>query len=155
MAEVEWNTAAPFLGESMSDARRQFERLVTDLVRQVNAWAGPADWTTQTYPKRMRDSNGSVFEVPALRLQKGPTRVLLDPIAYDVPGADAVVDLYLMPTYDDLASLYHRPDGWEIQYLFPDDPVRSTLEEAEALPLDQAALLRVLDAIAAHATPSV
>ena len=37
----------------------------------------------------MRDVDGQVFEIPALFLQKGPTRVLLDPIAYDVPGPRA------------------------------------------------------------------
>ena len=45
-------------------------------------------------------------EVPALFLQKGPIMVLLDPVAYDASGAEGVIDLYLMPTNDDMASLY-------------------------------------------------
>ena len=49
-------------------------------------------------------------------LQKGPVRVLLDPIAYDVPGAEGVVDLYLMPTYDDMASLSFEHGDWVIRY---------------------------------------
>ena len=52
----------------------------------------------------MGDSDGQVFEVPSLFLQKGPTRLLLDPIAYDAPGTEGVVNLYLMPTYDDMAA---------------------------------------------------
>ena len=60
----------------------------------------------------MRDVDRQIFEIPALYLQKGPIRVLLDPVAYDVPGAEGVVDLYLMPTYDDLAvSTSRTADG--------------------------------------------
>ena len=82
----------------MSNAHLKFQGLVSDLTRQATAWANPAGWATRLYPKRMRAPDRSIFEVPALYLQKGPMQLLLDPIAYDVPGADAVVDLYLTPT---------------------------------------------------------
>jgi hypothetical protein len=146
---------AHYQGVRMSNKRNQFERLVSELVQKVKAWAEPVGWATKPYPKRMRATDGSVFEVSALYLQKGPTRVLLDPVAYDVPGADAVVDLYLMPTYDDIASLYCREGRWTIHYAFSDDPQRATLIDADALPFDEPSLVRVLDSIATHATPSV
>ena len=88
-------------------------------------------------------------------LQKGPTRVLLDPVAYDVPGAEDVVDLYLMPTYDDMANLYFREGRWMIQYAFPSDTARGhSVEEVEALPLNEESITQVLDSIAANAAPS-
>jgi len=139
----------------MSNALKQFVGLVTDLVRQVQAWAEPAGWATKHYPKRMRAPDRAVFEIPALYLQRGPTRVLLDPVAYDVPGADAVLDLYLMPTYDDLASLYFREGRWTIHYAFSADPARAGVGAADALPFDEPTLRRVLDSIAEHATPSL
>ena len=92
----------------MSDERDRFQKRVESLVEQVKGWVEPHEWVTKPYPKRMRNVDRQVFEIPALFLQKGPTRVLLDPIAYDVPGAEGVVDLYLMPTYDDLASLFSK-----------------------------------------------
>lgn len=138
----------------MSQQLERFRELVESLVAQVASWA-PSEWATKTYPKRMRDDDGLLHEVPALFLQKGPIRVLLDPIAYDVPGAEAVVDLYLMPTYDDLASLYCRDGEWTIHYDFPAPPAHPPGEVApEALPLSDETIRQVLDSIAEHAVPS-
>ncbi|QVL31261.1 hypothetical protein KIH39_20800 [Telmatocola sphagniphila] len=139
----------------MSNTQTQFIRLVDDLIENVKTWAEPVGWTTKLYPKRMRASDRSIFEISALYLQKGPTRVLLDPVAYDVPGADAAVDLYLMPTYEDLASLYFRENQWMIHYSFSDDTLAESFNEPDTLSLDEKSLVRVLDSIAAHATPSV
>jgi len=139
----------------MSNPQDQFVLLVEELVTKVKEWAEPSDWATKTYPKRMRALDRSIFEVTALYLQKGPIRVLLDPVAYDFPGANAAVDLYLMPTYEDLARLYFRDGRWTIHYAFSEDPLSASVDEAEALPLDEPSLNRVLDSIATHATPSV
>ena len=140
----------------MSDAQRRFLGLVHELVRQVAVWAEPAGWATSRYAKRMCAPDRSVFEIPALYLQRGPTRLLLDPVAFDVPGAEGLVDLYLMPTYDDMASLYFREGRWAIHYAHPSDPTApAAIDKVEPVPLDEPNLLRVLDTIASHATPSV
>ncbi len=47
-------------------------------------------------------------------VQRGTTRILLDPVARFVPRADGVVDLYLMPAYDDIASLYLVKGQWRV-----------------------------------------
>lgn len=140
----------------MSDAQSRFLAFVNELVRQVEAWLEPEGWATSRYTKRMRAPDRSVFEIPALYLQRGPTRLLLDPVAFDVPGAEGLVDLYLMPSYDDMASLYLRGGRWAIHYASPSDSaVSAAIDNVEPVPLDQANLLRVLETIASHATPSV
>jgi hypothetical protein len=139
----------------MSELRDQFRGRVDARVEQVRGWAEPRDWVTRIYPKKMRDAENQVYQVPALLLQKGPTRVLLDPVAYDVPGSEGVVDLYLMPTYDDLASLTLERGEWTIRYPFPTDPEGTqSVVEAEALPLGEQTFNQILDSIAAHAAPS-
>ena len=116
---------------------------------------GAHDWVTKVYPKKLRDVDNQIYQVPALVLQKGPLRVLLDPVAYDVPGAEGVVDLYLMPTYDDLASLYFEDGAWRIHYAFPPEAMEThSVVEAEALPLGEENVNKVLDSIVAHAEPS-
>jgi hypothetical protein len=81
--------------------------------------------------------------------------VLLDPVAYDVPGTEGVVDLYLMPTYDDMASIYFRAGKWVIHYAFPPAPEDThTVMEAKAFPLGEETINKVLDSIASHAVPS-
>ena len=139
----------------MSDERDRFQKRVESLVEQVKGWVEPHEWVTKPYPKRMRDVDRQVFEIPALFLQKGPTRVLLDPVAYDVPGAEGVVDLYLMPTYDDMASLYFEGGRWVIRYAFPTDPMEThSVNETKALALSEDTINLVLDSITAHAAPS-
>ena len=81
----------------MPDQRDQFQRRIEALVEQVRHWVEPHEWVTKPYTKKLRDVDGEVYAVPVLFLQKGPIRVLLDPVAYDVPGSEGVVDLYLMP----------------------------------------------------------
>jgi hypothetical protein len=143
-------------GAAMSEQREQFQKRVEALVEQVEGWTEPHEWVTKRYPKRMRDVDRQVFEIPALFLQKGPTRVLLDPIAYDVPGAEGAVDLYLMPTYDDMARLFFEGGGWVIHYAFPSEATQTSSEtEAQAMPLTEETMNQVLDSIAAHAIPSV
>ena len=140
---------------AMSEQRSQFQVRVDELTHQVKGWVEPHEWVTKTYAKKMRDADQQVYEAPALFLQKGPIRVLLDPIAYDVPGAEGVVDLYLMPTYDDMASLYFENGRWMIHYTFPSDAKEThSVIEAQALPLSETTINEVLDSIAAHAVPS-
>lgn len=135
--------------------RDEFKTRVEALVEQVRSWVEPHGWITETYPKRMRDVDSQLFEVPALFIQKGPVPVLLDPVAYDVPGAQAVVDLYLMPTYDDMASLYLEQGTWMIRYpLPPDGGSTDSTMETQALPLGEESINQVLDSIATHAAPS-
>jgi hypothetical protein len=84
----------------MSEERDQFRQRVEALVEQVRRWVKPRQRLTKPYPKKMRDVDRQVFEIPALFLQKGPTRVLLDPVAYDVPGSEGVVRRRPLPHAD-------------------------------------------------------
>ena len=137
------------------EQRDQFKTRVDALVKQVREWVEPHDWVTKEYPKKMRDIEHQAYPISALFLQKGPVRLLLDPVAYDVPGSEGVVDLYLMPTYDDMASLYFEKGSWMIRYSFPPDSMEThSVIEAEALPFSEKTINQVLDSIATHAEPS-
>src|SRR5690606_13186109 len=102
------------------------------------------------YPKRLRDDAREVYEVPALFLQKGAVSLLLDPIGYDMPGAEAAVDLYQMPTYDPAASVFFEGGRWMLYRLSPQGEV-----EDQAEPLSPEAMNQTLNRIADHAVPSV
>ena len=140
----------------MSEQRERFRRRVDELVAQFEAEVDPNEWKTRRYPKNLRDDARDVYVVPALYLQKGPTSLLLDPIGYDVPGAEGVADLYLMPTYDPTASVYFEDGQWVIHFAPPPDPIEtSSVIETQALPLTAETINGVLNAIAEHAVPSV
>lgn len=137
----------------MSINSELFQSRVAELNSTVRSWVEP-EWVSKEYPKKLRDEHGQRYEAQALFLQRGPVRILLDPIAFDAPGSEGLIDLYLMPTYDDLASLYFEDGQWVIHYAFPPSPEEShSVVETQALPLDQAAFQQVLESIAAHAEP--
>ncbi len=139
----------------MNNDLEQFKSRVIRLEERIKSWAEPHEWITKTYPKKFRDDNLQPHEIPALYLQKGATRLLLDPVANDVPGSEGLVDLYLMPTYDDMASLYFQNNDWVIHYAFPADPWEThSVIEAKEIPLSEESVLKVLEAISNNAEPS-
>ena len=138
----------------MSEQREQFQRRVEELVAQFEREVDRREWVTGRYPKKLRDDARQVYEVPSLRLQKGPINLLLDPIGYDVPGAEGAADLYLMPGYDPTASIYFEDGRWVIHYAFPPDPFEThSVIETQILPLSAETINQVLNSIAEHAVP--
>jgi hypothetical protein len=143
-------------GVAMSEQREQFQRRVEGLVARFEEEVDRREWITRRYPKRLRDDAREVYEVPALYVQKGATSLLLDPVGYDVPGAEGAADLYLMPAYDPMASLYFECGQWVLHYAFPPDPMEThSVIETQALPLSAETINQVLNSIAEHAVPSV
>jgi hypothetical protein len=140
----------------MSEQREQFRRRVEELVARFEVEVDRGEWVTRRYPKKLRDDSRQVYEVPALYLQKGPTSLLLDPVGYDVPGAEGAADLYLMPTYDPTASVYFEGGEWVIHYAEPPDRAEAPAEvETKAVHLSADTINQVLNSIAEHAVPSI
>jgi hypothetical protein len=124
---------------------------VTKLVNQVEAWVKELGWETRRIEKRLDDSRIGTHIVPALLMQKETSRVLLEPVGRSAPGADGVVDLYLMPAYDDIASLYFYDGHWSLHYAWPGTSSVAAVREAKAEPLSREALGRALEEMKAHA----
>jgi hypothetical protein len=95
--------------------RDEWLRRLSVLTNLVKGWAEELDWSTRQISKLMNDSRLVTYEAPPLIMQQGTTRVLLDPISRFVPGAEGIVDLYLMPDYDNIASLYFVKGAWRLQ----------------------------------------
>jgi hypothetical protein len=135
--------------DRMTELNRWQEQLA-HLVSDVRSWAEPLGWSPKEIRKRMNDPELGEIEVPALLLQQDLVRVLLEPIGRNAPGAESVVDLYLMPAYDDIASLYFYDGEWHIHYAFAPSAVAS-VKEGEAKPLNEATFASVLEQMKAHA----
>ncbi len=70
--------------------------------------------------------------------------MLLDPVARFTPSAVGVVDLYLMPAYDDIASLYLVVGEWRLHYMFAGTPTVATIRLAESHNSPRTCFLRFL-----------
>ena len=140
----------------MSQRSDAFSSQVTSLVGRFEAALDRRQWSIHRDEKRMRDEVGEVYRVPALTLVKGATRLLLDPNGFGFPGADAGVDLYLLPPYDPVASLFLEGETWFIHSPFPSGRVEIPRpEEWPRRELSPDVIRTVLESIAGHAVPSV
>jgi hypothetical protein len=135
--------------------RDDWLKVLADLTSKVKSWAEELDWSTRLITKKMKDSRLGAYEAPALLMQKETTRVLLDPVARFAPGADGIVDLYLMPAYDDIASLYLQDGEWRLHYMFAGTPAVATVRKAESCGLSKDAIRRVLDEMIIHASSAL
>jgi hypothetical protein len=140
----------------MSDKSDAFVKQVESVISDFETSLSGRDWSMRRDPKRMRDEIGNVYTVQALTLIKGPVRLLLDPNGYDIPGADGFMDLYLLPPYDPVATLYLEDGQWFIHSPFPaaleaiDNPKRWTRSD-----LTKESINDTLESIVEHAVPSV
>lgn len=140
----------------MADQLDQFQHRIEDLILQFERGIDQTEWATRRYPKKFRDDARHIREIPALFLQKGPIKLLLDPIGYDIPGAEGVADIYLMPAYDPEASIYFENGQWLIHYDVPPNPLEThSVIETQQLPVTDESINQVLNSIAEHAIPSV
>lgn len=138
------------------DARIHAERnrwleLLSSLVAQIREWATDLDWSVKDVPKVMQDSTLGRYQAPGLLLQKDFTKLLLEPIARAAPGTEGVVDLYLMPGLDDIASLYYYGGGWKLHYMAPNSPTVATIRDASARPLTKEVFQDVVEEMTKNA----
>ena len=124
--------------------RNEWLARLTDLVNDVKCWADAMeDWSTRQITKNMEDSEIGRYEsAGAASAESG---------ASDTPRSDStictcaegVVDLYLMPAYDDIASLYFYGGQWYVHYASPGTPAVASSQEAESKPLSAESLREV------------
>jgi hypothetical protein len=123
------------------------------LVHEVKEWVERAGWRTRVIEKPINDRELGRYTVPVLLMEKDTVEVALNPVSPLVPGAEGAVDLYLVPAYDDIASLYFESGQWVIHYAFPADSTETTpVIGAEGMPLSEETIIRVLKSIASHVT---
>lgn len=115
---------------------------VTALVDEVEPWAREMGWSTRRLEKRLDDDWIGRHPVPALLMQQETCRALLEPIGRSTIGTDGVVDLYLLPAYDDVASLYYYDQRWNLHHRALEGA--NGAPRAGAMPFSKETLARVL-----------
>jgi hypothetical protein len=149
MAEQRVKARRPQI-EDPGKERDEWIQLLRELVKTVDGWVKP-DWSTREIDKEMQDSVLGSYNAPALLMQRAFTRVLLEPITRFAPGTDGVVDVYLMPAYDDIASLFRVGGQWKLNYAFRGGNGVARSRSAESMALPRENFLRVLEAVSGHA----
>ena len=131
-------------------ALHEWLETLKQLISTVQSWANELGWSSKVIEKPLEDSTIGSYTAPALLLQEETTRMLLEPICA-ATGTHGVADLYLMPAYDDIASLYYDGQKWRIHYAKASDSNGVGKLEAESKPLSKASLRNVLEELKSHA----
>jgi hypothetical protein len=140
--------------EDPDTIRSEWLRDLNALAAQVKGWVEPAGWRTRLVSKPTRDDFLGRYEVPLLLMERDGVEIALNPVGRFAPGTEddgaiGAVDLYVVPAYDEVASLYFKGGEWTLHYVFRTEEA-ARVREAEAMTLSERTLARVLDAMAAH-----
>jgi hypothetical protein len=120
------------------------------LIHTVEGWAQDLGWSTKQVRKEMKETEIGAYQTHALLMQEGTTRVVLEPVGSSSPGTEGVVDLYLLPAYDDIATLLYYEGRWNLHYRAPGTPAVGDIHEAESRPLSKTSLRKVLEEMKQH-----
>lgn len=90
-----------------------------NLVRLVETWARNRKWEVKRDTKQLSEALLRVYSVPRLLLHSPEGRLLLDPVTRFAAGAEGLVELCVMPSYDSAKIVYSEGD-WHLQ------PLRAT-----------------------------
>jgi hypothetical protein len=146
------STAAVPKNANADRVRAEWLSRLAELVELVQAWSQEFGWATRRIEKRLQESQLGTYQAPALLMQKEFARVLLEPIARFAPGVEGVVDLYLMPAYDDIASLSFHDGVWRVHSWPRGERVLSVDPESNPVPLSKESLRAILDEMSNHAS---
>jgi hypothetical protein len=144
------NPQGSSLSSTAAENRDAWLERLNSLLSTLDEYARALDWSTRKIQKSMEDSELGAYQAPALLLQQETVRVLIDPIARQAPGVEGIVDMYLLPAYDDVASLYLMNDGWRLHYAFPNSKAVATIRGAASIPLSREAFAETLASLKAN-----
>jgi hypothetical protein len=100
-----------------SDAERDawLQELET-LLQQAEEWSRKRDWATRRDAKTITEAPFGTYAVPVLLIHTPQGRLLLDPIARFVGGAEGRIDFCVYPSFDGI-MLIKTVAGWQFEAL--------------------------------------
>jgi hypothetical protein len=108
--------------ENWQEIRDEWILTVNALLAQAEEWAAEqVDWPTKRLTKTATEERLGSFEIDQLLIHAPQGRLLLDPVARFVMGAEGLVDFSVMPSLD-YATIVRRKGKWELRPLFQEKP---------------------------------
>lgn len=100
--------------ENWEAQRDAWVQKVESTVRQAEEWARKQDWSIRRDTKTITEDLIGPYEVPVLLIHTPRGRLLFDPIARYVIGAEGRIDFCAMPSYDPI-MLIKTGNSWEFE----------------------------------------
>ena len=148
MASVETTKDEIAVRESL---KAEWLESLNALVESIEGWSRELGWSTRRIEKKLDDPEIGAYQAPALLMQEETTRALLDPIGRSTPGSEGVVDLYLMPAFDNIARFYHRDGQWWLHHATPETRGDGAILEIKPASLSKESLRGVFESMKKNA----
>lgn len=103
-------------GTNADAIREEWLNRLNALFDETQEWAQDFGWATKRIMVAREDLVIGKYQAPALLVQENDLRGILEPVARFAPNVEGVVDLYIMPAYDDIASMFYIDGQWQVQY---------------------------------------
>jgi len=95
--------------------RDEWLQAVDTIVHPVRQWAEKQGWTVTEEQREVREERLGTYHVSVLEIDTPQGRVILEPIARDVLGAEGRVDLYAWPTLYRVMLLRRGDMSWVVR----------------------------------------
>jgi hypothetical protein len=99
--------------ENWEKVRDEWLAAVEQLVQDVEAWACKREWAVRRDVKTITEDRLGSYTVPRTLIHTPAGRLLLDPVARYVQGAQGLVDLYVLPSYD-AVMIARNGNSWQL-----------------------------------------
>ncbi|WP_339744853.1 hypothetical protein [uncultured Rubinisphaera sp.] len=133
--------------------RSQWIARMKELVTTVEKIAKENDWKTKVLSKKLKDRAFGEHFVPSLVMQKDLCQLMLEAHGRTAPGVEGgFAGIYLMPAYDDAASLYFYNNCWNIHARERRSTVIARVAYGEARELTRESLVDILEGLHANAS---
>jgi hypothetical protein len=99
------------------------------VMRQAEEWSKKCDWPTRRDTKSISETPLGKYLVPVLLIHTPQGRLMLDPIARFVGGAQGRIDFCVYPSFDGI-MLIKTDKGWQLESLEREDWNRPWSETA-------------------------
>jgi hypothetical protein len=109
-------TATQQPAENCEAERDAWLQEIEAIFRQAEEWAKKRDWGTLRDTKTITEPPFGTYQVPVLLIHTPQGRLLFDPIARFVGGADGRIDFCVYPSFDGI-MLIKTDGGWQFESL--------------------------------------
>ena len=99
-----------------AETRTAWVSNVMDLGNEVKSWASARGWAVAQADEELSESVvGGAYTVPRLKIDAPEGRLILEPVARGVVGAEGRVDLYAWPSHYRVMLLRRSGGDWVIR----------------------------------------
>ena len=101
--------------ENTSDARRvRWLSWITEVESDAGQWAESVGWPVHRKQKHMQERSIGAYEAGVLEIKTPAGHLIIEPVALDVIGAEARIDLYAWPSLHRV-KLIRVDDNWRLR----------------------------------------